>query len=103
MIFNHLAIGDLDTIGQGNGVLVSRTLAAAAFDTVVRVIEFLDVLGLVNLLGLAENDLAHQHQEALLLAIASGGIGKTLIEPISEVYTLAEHVAGGWGLRRGNL
>ncbi len=50
MIFDHLAIGDLDTIGEGNGVLVSRTSAAAALDTVVWVIEFLDVLGLLNLL-----------------------------------------------------
>ena len=90
---DHLAIGHLDAIWQGNSLLVSRASPPTALDTLELMIKFLDIFGLIKLLGLAESNLTHKHQEAFLLVVPSGGIGKTLIEHIREVYTLSEHVA----------
>jgi len=103
MIVDDRTIGNLDTIRQSDGVFVPRSLLATALDTVVGMLKLFNELSLIELLRFAKHDLAHQHQVALLLAIATCSVGETLVEHVCEVDSLAKHVACSWGLRWCNL
>ena len=103
VVVDDRPVGDLDAVGQRDGVLVAGASLAAALHTVEGVLQLLHELGLVQLLGLAQHHLAHEHQVALLLAVAAGCVLETLVEHICEVDSLAEHVACCGGFRWRNL
>ena len=74
------------------------TLSAATLHTMEARFKLLDILGPVELLRAAKGHVAQEKQ----LALDASRVLQALLEHVREVAPFAEHVAGDWGLGRGD-